>query len=253
MGDGGIITRQNILEKGKTIHIMVKSDIISATKANRLYWLGRYEMRVYQTLHQMNKCYDKMIDGKPEDYRAFWKILDAMGNYSSTEEFTLGMLYDEDNPSSVISAQRFAMDNAILLREDIMSETLSYLEMSIALMKRCKAEGDTAMVKLQPVIDWTLAFWGSAEQRVQNHKALSLMLTGRNIENLDILLRFGYPFRRIALAYESMKRYASELDDMIDDHIQAQLDALLTEEQYTSGDAEYKFKLIKFVNQLVRV
>ena len=30
---------------------MVKSDIISAAKANRLYWLGRYEMSVYLILH----------------------------------------------------------------------------------------------------------------------------------------------------------------------------------------------------------
>ena len=83
---------------------MVKSDIISATKANRLYWLGRYEMRVYLTLHQLNKCCDEMIDGSPEAYHAVWTKLDAMGNYKTNDEFILGMLYDENNPSSVISA-----------------------------------------------------------------------------------------------------------------------------------------------------
>ena len=100
---------------------MVKSDIISATKANRLYWLGRYEMRVYLTLHQMNKCCDKMIDGHEDDYLAFWEKLDVEGVYKTNDEFTFGMLYDENNTSSVISAQRFAMDNAMMLREDIMS------------------------------------------------------------------------------------------------------------------------------------
>lgn len=139
---------------------MVKSDIISATKANRLYWLGRYEMRVYLTLHQLNKCCDEMIAGSPEAYHAVWTKLDAMGNYKTNDEFTLGMLYDENNPSSVISAQKCAMDNAILLREDIMSETLSYLEMSVALMKCCKEQNDKLLTSLQPVIDWSLAFWG---------------------------------------------------------------------------------------------
>ncbi len=232
---------------------MVKSDIISAAKANRLYWLGRYEMRVYLTLHQMNKCSDEMIDGKPDDYMAFWAKLDAMGNYSTNDEFMLGMLYDEKNPSSVISAQNFAMDNAILLREDIMSETLSYLEMSISLMKKCKADGEKKLAALQPVIDWSLAFWGSAEQRIQNHRALNIMMIGRNVENLDMLIRFGYPYRRISLAYESLKRYCEDKPEVLDENIHRQLDELITEQHFNLDDAEYKMKLIKYVNQLVLV
>ena len=101
---------------------MVKNTIISANKANSLFWLGRYEERVYITLHLMRKCYDKMIDGEMEDYRPFWQKLDPFGVYQTNEEFTLGMMYDDGNPSSVMSAQTKAMDNAILLREEIMSE-----------------------------------------------------------------------------------------------------------------------------------
>ena len=232
---------------------MVKSDIISATKANRLYWLGRYECRVYLTLHQLNKCFDEMIDGEPDDYTEFWSKLDATGIYKTNEEFTFGMLYDDTNPCSVLSAQKFAMDNAILLREDIMSETLSYLEMSVALLKKCKQEATVNISHLQPVIDWALAFWGSAEQRLQNHKALDIMMIGRNIENLDMQIRFNYPFRRVALAYDSLKRYCKSMSGALDENISSQLDSLITLEKYDLGNDEYKTKLIKYVNQLVRV
>lgn len=232
---------------------MVKSDIISATKANRLYWLGRYECRVYLTLHQLNKCFDEMIDGEPDDYTEFWSKLDATGIYKTNEEFTFGMLYDDTNPCSVLSAQKFAMDNAILLREDIMSETLSYLEMSVALLKKCKQEATVNISHLQPVIDWALAFWGSAEQRLQNHKALDIMMIGRNIENLDMQIRFNYPFRRVALAYDSLKRYCKNMSGTLDENISSQLDSLITLEKYDLGNEEYKTKLIKYVNQLVRV
>ena len=232
---------------------MVKSDIISATKANRLYWLGRYECRVYLTLHQLNKCFDEMIDGEPDDYTEFWATLDATGINKSNEEFTFGMLYDDTNPCSVLSAQKFAMDNAILLREDIMSETLSYLEMSVALLKKCKQEATVNISHLQPVIDWALAFWGSAEQRLQNHKALDIMMIGRNIENLDMQIRFNYPFRRVALAYDSLKRYCKNMSGALDENISSQLDSLITLEKYDLGNDEYKTKLIKYVNQLVRV
>ena len=232
---------------------MVKSDIISATKANRLYWLGRYECRVYATLHQLNKCFDEMIDGEPDDYTAFWEKLDASGIYKTNDEFTYGMLYDENNTGSVLSAQKCAMDNSILLREDIMSETLSYLEMSVALLRKCKQEATVNISHLQPIIDWSLAFWGSAEQRLQNHKALNIMMIGRNVENLDMLLRFGYPYRRIALAYDSLKRYCRDMTGSLDDNISSQLDALITADKFDLSDEDYKTRLLKFVNQLVRV
>ena len=116
----------------KSFEIMVKNLIISASKANQLYWLGRYQERVYMTLHFLRKCYDQMIDGNPESYHTLREMLDPMHNYPNNEEFALGMVYDETNPSSVFSALNRAMDNAILLREDIYTETLSYIEMSIA-------------------------------------------------------------------------------------------------------------------------
>lgn len=232
---------------------MTRSDIITATKANRLYWLGRYEMRVYLTLHQYSKCYDLMIDGSPEEYKAFWQKLDVAGAYKTTPEFIVGMLYDESNPSTVISAQRFAMDNAMMLREDIMSETLSYLEISMALLKKLKATSTTIISELQPVIDWSMAFWGSAEHRVNNPKALSLMMIGRSVEFLDMLLRFSYPYSRVAPAYEKLKRHCDEMSSMLDNNISAQLDALITEDNYDPDDDAYMSKLMKYLNQLVRV
>ena len=231
---------------------MVKNTIISANKANSLFWLGRYEERVYITLHLMRKCYDKMIDGEMEDYRPFWQKLDPFGVYQTNEEFTLGMMYDDGNPSSVMSAQTKAMDNAILLREEIMSETLSYLEMSVALLKKCVDKQETNVMILQPVIDWSLAFWGAA-QRLLNHKALYIMMIGRNIENLDMLLRFEYSYERIAQAYDSVKHYSRLLPGLLDDHIECQLDSLIIREKYDLNDLDYKNKLLAFVNQLVRV
>ena len=52
------------------------------------------------------------------------------------------------------------------------------------MMKKLKAAHEMNITALQPVIDWSLAFWGSAEQRLQNHKALNIMMIGRNVENI---------------------------------------------------------------------
>ena len=79
------------------------------------------------------------------------------------------------------------------------------------------------------------------------------MTIGRNVENLDMLLRFGYPFRRIALAYDSLKRNCREMAGLLDENISSQLDQLITTSQYDLDDEDYKSKVMKYVNQLVRV
>lgn len=232
---------------------MVKNTIISAVKANSLFWLGRYEERVYITLHLLRKCHDKMIDGELEDYWPIWQKLDTTGAYQTIEEFTFGIMYDDTNPSTVMAAQTKAMDNAILLREDILSETLSYLEMSLALLKECRKKQEKNVICLQPVIDWSLAFWGSAQQRLQNHKALYIMSIGRNVENMDMLLRFDYSYERVALAYDSLKRYCKQMPNIIDEDIEGELNSLIIEERFNLNDVEYKNKLLKLINQLVKV
>ena len=232
---------------------MVKNTIISASKANSLFWLGRYEERVYITLHLLRKCHDKMIDGELEDYLPIWRNLDTTGAYQTIEEFTLGIMYDDSNSSTVMTAQTKAMDNAILLREDILSETLSYLEMSLALLKECKKKQEKNVICLQPVIDWSLAFWGSAQQRLQNHKALYIMSIGRNVENLDMQLRFDYSYERVALAYDSLKRYCKQMPNIVDEDIEGELNNLIIKERFNLNDMEYKNKLLKLINQLVKV
>ena len=232
---------------------MVKNTIISAVKANSLFWLGRYEERVYITLHLLRKCHDKMIDGELEDYWPIWQKLDTTGAYQTIEEFTFGIMYDDTNPSTVMAAQTKAMDNAILLREDILSETLSYLEMSLALLKECRKKQEKNVICLQPVIDWSLAFWGSAQQRLQNHKALYIMSIGRNVENMDMLLRFDSSYERVALAYDSLKRYCKQMPNIIDEDIEGELNSLIIEERFNLNDVEYKNKLLELINQLVKV
>lgn len=232
---------------------MVKNNIISASKANRLFWLGRYEERVYLTLHMLRKCYDKMIDGDSSDYETFWQKLDICNSYNTKEEFKSGMLFDEENQSSVISAQLRAQDNAILLREDIMSETLSYIEMSIALMKRLKKQEDGTILSLQPVTDWALAFWGSVQQRVFNSKARMLMYVGREIENMDFLLRFDYPVERIAMSLNLISKHLEDYPEFYDRDTMLMMEALLEVERSAKASLDSRSKMLYLLSNLMTV
>jgi hypothetical protein len=57
----------------------------------------------------------------------------------------------------------------------------------------------------------------------------------------------------VALAYDSLKRYIRQISTIVDDHIEGQLNSLIIEERFNLNDVEYKNKLLKFINQLVRV
>lgn len=226
--------------------------VINAIKANRLFWLGRYVERVYMTLHLLRRVYDKMIDGEPADYKAFWQKLDMTDSYASTGEFTLGMMYDEENPSSVISSLNRAMDNAIMLREDIKSETMSYIEMSIAMMKRYRSEAMSNITNLQPVTDWMLAFRGSAAQRIEEPKVLSIIAIGQLVEKIDIMLRFCYCYDRIATQYHMLQNWAKEWPELLDKNIDAQISEMLKPESYADADEDFRWKLCSYLNSVVR-
>ncbi len=204
------------------------------------------------TLHLLRRVNDKMIDGEPGDYEAFWKKLDAMDSYSTTGEFTLGMMYDESNPSSVLSSLNRAMDNAIMLREDIKSETMSYIEMSISLMKKLRTSAEANVTNLQSITDWMLAFRGSAAQRIEEPRMLSIIAIGQLVEKIDMMLRFSYTYDRIATQYTLLKTWAQVWPELMDDCMDQQLQSMLTPEVYAQADEEFRWKACKYVNSLVR-
>lgn len=226
--------------------------VINASKANRLFWLGRYVQRVYMTMHLLRRVYDKMIDGEPADYDAFWKKMDMADSYGSTGEFQLGMMYDEANAGSVLSSLNRAMDNAIMLREDIKSETMSYIEMSIALLKKMRQQAESNITNLQPITDWMLAFRGSSAQRIEDPRVLSLIAIGQLVEKIDIMLRHCYCYDRIAKQYSLLKTWTRLWPELVDESLDNQICEMLDPEASKQANEEFRWKLCKYVNSVIR-
>lgn len=170
---------------------------ISMTKANRLFWMGRYAERVYLTLHLLRKHYDMMIDEDNDSYLAFCKKMGIENRYHSAEDFMQHYLYDSANPDSIINMLERVNDNAILLREEIMSETLSYVQMSIFFMQKAKEEKGV-LFELQTITDYMLAFWGSVDERISKPEIRRKIKFGKFVESADLHIRFGYSLERIS-------------------------------------------------------
>ncbi len=232
---------------------MNKRNTISASKANRLFWLGRYTERVYISLHLLRRYYDKMIEGGQKVCDEFYQKLDETSPYPDSESFRLGYMYDEKNPCSIISGITAANDNAIVLREEIMSETLSYIQLSLSLISKLAKEKNSNITNLQSITDYLLAFWGSADERIANPRISNFLHIGKCVENIDMHIRFDYPFFRIEETYTNLVNCLKREYGIADRNILAHLDELLTEEQYENQTPEYRAKVLKYINHLVLV
>ena len=146
---------------------------LSHENISRLFWLGRYSERVYTTLRNFAGRFDAMIDDE-----------------KNSHDFAMSYCFDENNPDSVYSALMRAYDNAIELREEIGSDTFSYVQLAVYEMNRAKLS-EAPLLQLQKVIDNIAAFWGVADDIIEDENVRSIIKLGKRIERVDLYARFG--------------------------------------------------------------
>lgn len=190
-------------------------DIISVEQTDRLYWLGRYSERVYTTLRLYFTGYDQMIDERIESYQEFCKKLDIPDIYGSKDEFRDRYAFDVTDSNSIFSNLNRAYDNAIVLREEIGSEALSYIQLAIYDMNKAKIS-KAPLIEMQSVIDNILAFWGIADDSIDSEKIRNIIKVGKRIERIDLYSRLEMDkeelVREINRLVHRLKRCGIEYD-----------------------------------------
>ena len=165
--------------------------IISIEKADHLYWLGRYTERVYTTLRVFFHIYDNMIEQPEGIYAKYCKRLNIPDIYTSNRQFAQSYLFDKDNPDSVVSNMKRAYDNAVVLREELSSNVLSYVQLALDTFQACK-KTTAPLLELQQAIDYLLAFWGCADDYVEQEDCRNILKCGKYVERLDLFIRLDY-------------------------------------------------------------
>lgn len=176
---------------------VIRMSNITTEKANELFWLGRYVERVYTTSMEFFRGYDRMIDETDISYPEYCRRVSIPNVYKDKEDFLRSYPFDESNPDSIISNLIRAYDNAVVLRDDIGSDTLSYIQLAIYDMRKA-ALGVAPLIGLQTVVDDIFAFWGCLDDRVVDYSERSIVKAARRIERIDLFLRFGIPADRIS-------------------------------------------------------
>lgn len=169
---------------------------ITIEKANNLFWLGRYIERVYTTTLHYIKIFDSLLDQDSTLYIKYCQQLDIPNIYLNEAHFMMSYLYDLDNPDSIVCNLKRSYDNAIVLREEISSKVLSYIQMGVNTFETM-SESEAPVLQLQSVIDDILAFRGGMEEYIEDTTALNIIKLGEYVERLDLYVRLNYPLNLI--------------------------------------------------------
>lgn len=165
-------------------------------KRDCLYWLGRYTERVYTTLKVFYNYYDAMIDRNENAYITLCEQLDIPNIYTSEQDFIYRFLFDKNDPNSILTSLNRSYDNGIVLRNEISSDSLAYIQMALDIYT-ASSTSDVPTMALLPVQDYILAFWASIDDNVLDQRARSIIKCGRYLERLDLYLRLDFPEQTI--------------------------------------------------------
>ena len=220
--------------------------IISLEKSSRLVWLGGYTERTFTICRTLSRYYDEMIDRDEFAYRGFLDCLGLPYIYGSRDAFIKTYIFDPGDPNSLVSQLTRALDNAVVMREELTSDTLCYIQMALDTLR--EGERDSAhMLTLQQVEDDLFAFWGSADDNVVSEECRTLMKCGKYVERLDLYVRLGYPFRDVEKELSKLLNRLSKVRFAYDETAAKRIIGL------TADEESYKANRQEILNLLCRV
>ena len=173
---------------------------ISLEKSQQMYWLGRYTERVFTTMQSYLLLFDETVDERQVIYDKFCTALGIPDVYGSQAAFFEKYLFDAQDPNSIVRSLDRAFDNAVVLRDEISSESLSYIHLAMEKLQEARISKER-LLDLQVVMDYLYAFWGSVDDCADSELCRNLIKCGRYIERLDLYIRLRYSHKDVEKAY----------------------------------------------------
>lgn len=226
---------------------------ITRINIDNLFWLGRYTERVFITLNSFFKYVDKIIESGDEFYGKYLEDINVPNIYKNSSDFFDRYVFDENDPNSIYSNLNRALGNGIVLREEIKTPSLSYLQMAADKFRNCRGT-DKIRYDMLPVRDAIYAFWGSVDNNMTDFDALRIIHLGKSLERVDMYLRLSLPadetLTELSNLLKHVSRYMDRCDDIINVHA---FDDLKTALQAPDKLVENKHALIESIESLIGV
>lgn len=189
---------------------------VTASKAENLFWLGRYTERVFTTLNVFFPFYDRVMDTDVDAFRPFARALDLPEDFEDFDAFVHAFLYDKDNRDSVRSAISSAFYNAVVLRPELGSRLLQYIELAMSgIVDASKHAGAAQDVyDHRDITDDMLGFWGGVENSSIESTLKALIYLGKYLERIDLYTRFGLSEGVLPATVRKLAAHMEVLDEL---------------------------------------
>ncbi|MFT9055414.1 MAG: alpha-E domain-containing protein [Ethanoligenens sp.] len=184
---------------------------ISITQAEKLYWLGRYAERAYTLIGLLVRYYDRMLDADAGAYRDYCSKLSIPDIYRDKSDFLHRMLSETSNEASIAFALGQANSNAMLLRDRLATETVSYIQSSYNAVQR-KFQSTITVAAIRDVQSLLLAFWGAVDDLILADDVRDFIKAGKYTERVDIYTRFASDSETLDAAKRRLARSLAHLD-----------------------------------------
>ncbi|MCM1061023.1 MAG: alpha-E domain-containing protein [Eubacterium sp.] len=181
---------------------------ITVININNLFWLGRYTERVFTTLNSFFKYADRMIEGDENTYRKYLEKINVPDIYRDKDDFFDRYVFDGGDPNSIRSNLDYALGNGTVLRDEIKTPSLSYLQMALDRLD-AKRGTDKLRYDLLPVRDAIYAFWGSVDNNMTDTEARRVIHVGKSVERVDMFMRLSYPAEDISAELDNLLKHIS--------------------------------------------
>jgi hypothetical protein len=190
--------------------------LVTASKADNLYWLGRYTERAFTTLARFFPCYDRVMDTDADAFRPFAQALDLPQDFGNFDDFIYSFLYDASDPNSVRSAVVRAFDNAVILRPELGSRLLQHIELAVGNITDAAKRSANAedIYKQRDIDDNVLAFWGGVEDSNIDETLKAFVFIGKYIERLDLYTRLQLAPAELTAPSTKLETYIHVLDGL---------------------------------------
>lgn len=165
---------------------------ISREHGERLYWLGRYTERFFTTIKSLERLHDKVIDRDPSHYQKYLACFGMNDTYGDYKNFFSSFIFDKNNMSSASYSLERAYDNGIVLREEISTDALAYLQLAIDKLESASKTNQGLVVTLLPLQDIVYSFWGCVNDTVTNEEVKDIINLGKYVERLELYIRLKY-------------------------------------------------------------
>lgn len=163
---------------------------VSITQAEKLYWLGRYAERAYTLTGLLLRYYDRMLDADADAYRKYCAKLGVADDFKDKMDFMHRILGDVQHPASIAFSLNQANGNAMILRDRLATETISYIQAAYNAV--CHPTKEVLSVPdIREVQRLLLTFWGAVDDLILTDDVRDFIKTGKYTERVDLYTRFG--------------------------------------------------------------